>query len=198
AFIELLTQGLARKDVSKIFENVTLVCFNYDRCIEHFLLHGLMLRYGIEKDEATKVVQSLRILHPYGTVGRYFSQSGQAIRFGWAGIPPLESITSNLRTYTEEIADKKALSMMQNAIAESEMAVFLGTAFHPNNMQLMAGGLGQPSSKRVYATVEGISEQNRQMVHNDISELFNKSNLQINFAGTCADLFDRYSMHLRR
>ncbi|CAG4883868.1 conserved protein of unknown function [Georgfuchsia toluolica] len=199
-FIELLTQGVSRTEVKTVFNNVAVICFNYDRCIEHFMLHALMARYSIEKQEAAEVVTGLKIIHPYGIVGQYFDKPGEmTVPFGSSAIPHLHSTLSNLRTYTEEVTDTDSLNAMKNAVAESEISVFLGTAFHPNNMRIMSDGLGQPVVKRVYATTAGISDENKSMIKDDIGVLFRGAkHVGINFATTCSDLFSRYSMHLRR
>jgi len=199
-FIELLTQGVPRAEVKTIFDNVVVICFNYDRCIEHFILHALMARYSIGKQEAAEVVTSLKIIHPYGVVGRYLGKPGElTVPFGLPDIPRLDSTLANLRTYTEEVTDIDSLNAMKNAIAESEVSVFLGTAFHPNNMRIMADGAGQPLIKRVYATTAGISDENKSMIEDDIRALFRGAkHVGINFATTCSDMFNRYSMHLRR
>jgi hypothetical protein len=40
-FMYALGRSLPKEDVREIFNNVSFVIFNYDRCIEHFLWHAL-------------------------------------------------------------------------------------------------------------------------------------------------------------
>ena len=66
----MLVRGVPKENVSQIFDNVSFIVFNYDRCIEHFLLFVLQNAYGISDREAGKIlVEKLRIIHPYGVVG---------------------------------------------------------------------------------------------------------------------------------
>jgi hypothetical protein len=46
-FMAVLSQE--RRDVEKIFENVAFIVFNYDRCLEHFLVHALQVQYGLPR-----------------------------------------------------------------------------------------------------------------------------------------------------
>jgi hypothetical protein len=38
AFQKILTENVEKSNISKLFENVSFITFNYDRCLEHFLV----------------------------------------------------------------------------------------------------------------------------------------------------------------
>lgn len=40
-FFQLLTENLRNEEVDSVFDNVSIITFNYDRCIEHFLYHAI-------------------------------------------------------------------------------------------------------------------------------------------------------------
>jgi hypothetical protein len=63
-FVKMLSRGVQKPDA--IFAKVSFVVFNYDRCIEHFLLHGLQRLYGISEQDAASICATLSIRHPYG------------------------------------------------------------------------------------------------------------------------------------
>ena len=78
-----LADGIRRNEISRIFERVSFVVFNYDRCIEHFLYHALRNLYGIDNREACDVLKRLVILHAYGSIADLPWQSSKGIPFGF-------------------------------------------------------------------------------------------------------------------
>lgn len=108
-FYQLLSQGVTKDNFGAIFENVTIISFNYDRCIEHYLVHAIAAHYQIPIEAASKLVESLTIFHPYGSVGRYFGGQQERVEFGFRGIPNIDDILNNLKTFTEKIEDAEGL-----------------------------------------------------------------------------------------
>jgi hypothetical protein len=69
-FVQLLHTGVSVDDVGKLFENVSIIKFNYDRCIEHFLLYAIHDIYHLDAGRTEELLSTLKIVHPYGTIGR--------------------------------------------------------------------------------------------------------------------------------
>ena len=101
-FYQLISQGVPRANLESLFENVTLISFNYDRCIEHFLVHAVAANYHVDIGVARHLVEKLTIFHPYGSVGPYFGPPDQAVEFGFNGLPDFDKVIKNLKTYTEK------------------------------------------------------------------------------------------------
>jgi hypothetical protein len=45
--MQMIGRGTSRESIGKIFDSVTFIVFNYDRCLEQFLLHALQRLYAI-------------------------------------------------------------------------------------------------------------------------------------------------------
>ena len=73
-FFRLLTEGCSKNELAERFKCVSLIVFNYDRCIEQFLTHALQSYYRIPPDEANQLLHYIGIYHPYGDVGIGFAQ----------------------------------------------------------------------------------------------------------------------------
>ena len=58
-----------REALPERLQSVSLVVFNYDRCVEHYLYVHLQMVYGYSPTEAAELVGNMQIYHPYGTVG---------------------------------------------------------------------------------------------------------------------------------
>jgi hypothetical protein len=46
-FMQSLSERVRKNDLSTIFNQVSFIILNYDRCVEHFLMHGLKNYFGI-------------------------------------------------------------------------------------------------------------------------------------------------------
>lgn len=203
-FYRLLTKQTTKAKLDSIFDNVTLINFNYDRSLEHFLVHALTVHYRIKIEEAQNLVQKLNIYRPYGSVGSYFGRIKPFVEFGFSGVRPVNEVTLNLKTYTEQVEEGDELKVIQQAIQSAEVLVFLGMAFHPNNMKLLHSEV-RTKAKRIYATRKGISDHDLGVVTSQIDEMIGRAGIKrrnnskpddIFFAQECCDLFEEYQRTL--
>jgi hypothetical protein len=156
SFWQLLHQGVTSKDVRKVFENLTVISFNYDRCLQQRLFFGLQSYYGLDQASALDVLSSLNIQYPYGSLGHY---KGPASFGGNYDARQLLEVSNGIKTFSERIDDDECLAAIHSAIAEAQRVVLLGFAFHPQNITLMTPTeRGQP--KTFYATAFGIPVSN--------------------------------------
>jgi hypothetical protein len=202
-FYQLLAKQVPKSRIQNIFDNITVVNFNYDRCVEHFLVHALMANYQVSIETAQELVQQLTMFHPYGTVGPYLGRPG-TLEFGFRGLRPVSEIIPNIKTYTEQIEEGIELRKIRKAIDDAEVIVFLGTAFHPNNISMLREEQNKQKQKRFYATRKGISDSDLLVVCGEIGTLagsgFDYVRLPENmfFAQECHDLFEQYQRGLAR
>ncbi len=151
-FFTMLQDGVIEaKNVDRIFSNLTIVNFNYDRCIEHYMFH-VMQRLYPSKGEAyvTELMNTtLKVLHPYGSVGNLPWQSKtNAVRFGGEqDCNDLGSLSNQIRTYNEEVDDKKKIDELRTIMAEAKRIVFLGFHFHKQNVELLSPEVDKPDLK---------------------------------------------------
>jgi hypothetical protein len=109
-FFQLLTESVRVEDLEKIFDSVSFVVFNYDRCIEHFLYHSLKNYYRIDEIDTINLLERLKISHPYGLVGPLMSPDPRTVvTFGarHRGIN-LREIAGQIKTFTERVEDEAA------------------------------------------------------------------------------------------
>ena len=67
-FMRLLKDDCIKDDMGKIFDSVSFITFNYDRCIEHYLYHALQPAFTITGEEAASLMEKLVVFHPYGKI----------------------------------------------------------------------------------------------------------------------------------
>ena len=193
-FYRVLREGVAKTDLESLFDNVTLITFNYDRCIEQYLSHAIASTYQIPFEQAKELVSTLTIYRPYGSVGSYFGP--QAVQFGSSQLPTVDMVAKNLRTYTEQVHDDESLNAMRAAISGAEALVFLGTAFHKYNMTLLTG---QPSKtpKTFYYTRDGTSDAALNVVCERLNRLTTSPG-QHHRVKKCYELFGEFRILLQR
>jgi hypothetical protein len=137
---QLITSGVPRSRIGQTLEQLTIINFNYDRSIEHFLPYALVMAYGIDLKEAQQVVaDKLDIVHPHGAIGRLPWQTGDAPQAEWGVEQPwnIHAIAAQLKSLNERSADRNALRDIRLSVASAKRLVFLGFGFQPQNVDLL-------------------------------------------------------------
>jgi hypothetical protein len=199
AFFQLVTETVSKAEIARVFENVSFITFNYDRCIEHFLVHALKNYYGIDDGAAQELVQKVPIIHPYGQVGYLPWQSGTTkMAFGGNGTErgdELLAVSTQVKTFTERIEDEAALQAMRHCVQEAETIVFLGFAYHPTNLELIAPH-EKSKAKRIFGTAKGMSDSDAKAVTDDLPSWLKKErsrvDIELRNELTCAKLFAEF------
>ena len=196
-FFRMLLEGSPPRD--KLFDNIAIVCFNYDRCIEHYLTCELMRAYTIERKEAAELVKRLTIWHPYGTIAPLDTQESSGIAYGDNEAVGGRSfrLASRIQTFTEKNQDGVMIEAIRERICTAETVVFLGFGYYPQNLQLIAPD--QPTKiKWMLGTGHGLSDSDRYVVVQErLGPMFRSKNLLIDVTGMkCVDLLTNHRMAL--
>ena len=171
-FASLLFQGVQKNNLKSLFDGISIVCFNYDRCIERFLPYAIKSHFRIDLDEAQAISRLLKILHPYGTLGPLPEPNEpRGLKFG---TPPRNAkvfeISSRLKTFTEQLEDEDTLAEIRSEVENAETIVFLGFGFLSDNMRIL-----KPEKRdgfpRVFATAFNVSEADRIEIKNELFSL---------------------------
>jgi len=162
-FLSLVAGSQTREEtIERMFNNVSIINFNYDRTIEYALLSQLQTRFGLDADEAKRAISSLKVIQPYGSVGPLPWQDGSGIAFGadlGRDHDRLFALTTNILTYTEQNVSETIRSEIRSAIDRARLIVFLGFGFHAQNMALLQAGAAM-SWRRAIATALMVNEEN--------------------------------------
>jgi hypothetical protein len=195
---KILTENIRKSDVSSIFKNLEIINFNYDRCLEHYLPISLASYYGVPPSEIQSIMQGLIIHRPYGVAGRLPWQRGttHSVDFGECRPEQLAAIVQQIRTFTERVKEGKELAAMRKAIGAADRIVFLGFAFHRQNVKLLAQKI--QTHAEIVATAYKISSSDKSVIISEIESAFtNAKPSRIELADmTCAQFFTEYSRTL--
>jgi hypothetical protein len=194
---KILTENIRKSQVDSIFENLEIVNFNYDRCLEHYLPISLASYYGLRPDAIHEVMQRLTIHRPYGIAGRLPWQRGDApsVGFGEGSPQQLADVAQQVRTFTERVEEGDELAAMRATMAGADRVVFLGFAFHRQNVELLAQKMQDHSE--LVATAYQISNSDKSVIEDELGKAFEHEfamqDTRIQLADmTCSQFFKEY------
>lgn len=195
-----LTRGFGAKNVNEAFVNLTIVNFNYDRCVEHFIYNWLQDVYRLSQQDASVVVQSILIYHPYGRIAPLDWENHQSgMSYGASYSPEaLIRMAREIRTYSEVFEQDSGLFQIRERLKFVENVVFLGFGFHQQNMNILAGGEAViERSLRCFATKSGISDPRWAIMRERIKSSFSiKEDIFLedySFSGHCEPFWNEFS-----
>jgi hypothetical protein len=174
-FLSMLVSSLKREQATNLLRNVTIINFNYDRTIEHFLFNRLQTNLGLDREEAGQALGALtaNMIRPYGSVGPLPWQQDQgAVPYGFflsRDHERLFALSENIRTYTEQNVSGSLRSGIGTALQNARLVAFLGFGFHQQNMALLQATGSHEPWRRVIGTVQGVDSENWELMKISIS-----------------------------
>jgi len=174
-----LQEGVRRSNVEEFLNNVTFICFNYDRVIEHYLFNAIKAFGNLTDEEATAAMQGLKIYHPYGRLGHLFWETAttpKGVQYG-ARLDDFGSIvghSEHVRIFTESFEENEEIRCIRHAMENTEKVVFLGFSFLQQNLDLIRPD-NRSKASQVWATTYGMSQYDVDAAENAISAMLNGS-----------------------
>lgn len=199
SFFQLLTENCKKPDLPSRLKKVALVIFNYDRCVEVFLIQALKNYYTIDESEALALLKQVEIHHPYGVVGALPGLGGETeIPFGATPQPSqLLAIASEIKTFTEGTDESAShIKRIRELMSKCHRIVFLGFAYHRLNMQLLfkkPSGLPPLESRKIYGTALSLSASDVSIISEELSAYAETEEKYVQLQDlTCHQLFKNY------
>jgi hypothetical protein len=199
-FFRMLGSRVSASNARQIFDNVAFIVFNYDRCLEEFLVEALQLVYNMRPNEADAVVSDCQIIHPYGVISDFFDPAG--IQYGGRDgvIPDYVRASAGVKILSEQMAAGELLQDIHAHMIDAEQIVFLGFGYLEENMTMLRPA-AKMNLKPVFGTAFEMSESSIDEVKNRLAELFSGDRNGILPAmlisnQKCGALFDYYTMRL--
>jgi hypothetical protein len=203
-FFQILTENCSVNELPHRLSRVAVVCFNYDRCIEQFMYHAVQTYYKVDGQKAKEALDSLTIIHPYGSTGKLpWEEGGHKCAFGSEPeTRTLLSIAGQINTFTEgtDLATSR-ISEVRSLLGLARRVAFLGFGFHRLNLELLyseQSARGERDSCSVFATTYSMSQSNRRDIVEELSRLAGLQVSQETFRSDlkCRDLLEEYRRKL--
>jgi hypothetical protein len=159
AFCEICFSDTEGQDqISEALSRISIVSFNYDRCIEQLVRSAIERLYSLPRSIAGELAGKMRVLHPYGSLGPLPVEAGDVgVAFG-ASIDTIDvnQMIDGIKTFNEQ---SEIRSEIQAEVAKSEQIIFLGFGFHKPNLDLLRqAGAGSFGTRRIYGTAMNFAD----------------------------------------
>lgn len=198
--MRVLGAGTSATDAPNALNDVSFIVFNYDRCVEHFLRFALHHLYATSRAQAAEIVCNATIIHPYGLIGTL-----DEVPFGGNRDRNVDyvQLSRRIKTYTEQLEESDTIKRMKKEVAAAECVVFLGFAFHDQNLALLEPKRAL-TEREVFATAFGMSDDDASEIKSVLAEWFPEEryeglaislnyHVRVENKLKCAELFDYYT-----
>src|SRR5579862_2963417 len=200
-FFRMLATGVNVVSVKSILNNVAFIVFNYDRCLEFFLVQALQLSYGIGANDALEIVSRCSILHPYGVVAPLFPLDN-GLPFGGQGLYEYDyaKYSDNVQIFTEPAKTDNTLFHIHEYMKAAEQIIFLGFGFHNRNLDLLRPVEKMPM-KDILGTILGQSPNSIEIVKSKLLRMIDGdqmvAKMRMDLSDMeCKDFFDYHQRAL--
>lgn len=171
ALFSILQQGITKKNVESIFDNVRFIVFNYDRIVETFLQKSLIAYYGVSEEEASRIVSRIEIIHPYGFLGSPFWNSSEFCEFGGpSSSNKIRECHGRILTFSESVENRVKFTCGEY-LEWADTVCFIGMAYHSQNLQFI-DPIRTVGVRRLVTGSKGISSFDQPYVAAEIGALF--------------------------
>ena len=133
---EFLFSHLQTPMADEFKENrLSIITYNYDRSLEHFLFIAIKNCYRLSEHEANELLQSIEIIHLHGQLGSYYFGSDQ-----YRAYRPdisnsiLQRCVDGIKIIHEDISDEPQFEQARTLIAQARRVCFLGFGYDKTNM----------------------------------------------------------------
>jgi len=173
-FFLMLKRHVKASEIARVFANLTIICFNYDRTIEKFIPLALQQTYPLGMQDALACCRQLRIYHPYGSIGHLpgWPVAGvPEVRLGYYEVARIPEIALGISTFGESRKHEWRNEAIQR-IKDARHIVFVGFGYDRLNLNLLTFEGHVPIMKRYFLNVCGLEPADAIEVKRTVTSLY--------------------------
>lgn len=145
---------------------LSVITFNYDRSLEHYLFTAVKNRYGESDHECAEAISRIPIVHVYGSLGRLEWQEGS----DEANTVPYDSkgeakhiltAARSIEILREGNEGTPAFVLARQLIKSAQRVYVLGFGYHPVNMERLGISVGSRLPLSSQSTALGLSAEKK-------------------------------------
>lgn len=182
-FFHRLSEGATFENFVDRLSRIGLIVFNYDRCVEYYLLKATQSHFRVSEQAAFEALQRLAIAHPYGHIGGVVPDPADVRRslyLPFGSKPNSQLVTqaaARIKTFSEGIeADSVDFKKMVDMLGEAASVVFLGFGYGKLNVELIQNvRLASPMMRNaadLIGTALGVSEYDIEVLNDRLAKIF--------------------------
>jgi hypothetical protein len=149
---------------------LSIITYNYDRSVEHFLMTALENSYGRKAIDCFQVLKTIPIIHLHGSLGPlpWQVESGEPNRpYHFAYNNDLLKIAQqHIKIIHEDIQDGRDadFELAKKLLNDAEQILFLGFGYNPINLERLKIKEIDPNGKSIIGTSIGLGEADKREV----------------------------------
>jgi len=153
--------------------NLSIVTFNYDRSLEHYLIHTMMHSYGKDEDECFQHLKKIPIVHVHGKIGglRWCDKPARDYRGNLKHHVDVFQAADDIITISEENRKDKEYKHAYKYISNAKKVYFMGFGYHSSNLKRL-GVLNVKTD--MFGSSFGIGESRKKTLTNKYRIVLNK------------------------
>jgi hypothetical protein len=114
---------------------LSVITFNYDRSLAHFLFTALTNSYRLDKEEAKSLLKTVQILHLHGKLGSLSWEKLGSRDYGDRALYDLDTAANNIRIiHEDEVATDPIFEEAKELLINAKIVCFLGFGFLAENV----------------------------------------------------------------
>jgi hypothetical protein len=149
-----------REDFGK--NQVSVLTFNYDRSLEHYLSTALQNSYNLHSSECREMMKHIPIIHLHGDLGSPPYMGGRPFAPEFSK-QSLEQAATGIRIIHEGFDGDEHFARARKILQQSQKICFLGFGYDPTNIQRL-GVHGGDISARLMGSAYGLTRAESQRV----------------------------------
>jgi hypothetical protein len=140
---------------------ISILTFNYDRSLEHYLFTAVRNLYGKTAEECVEKLRGVPIVHLYGQLGELpaFAGDSNAIEYGAPlDVEALTKAANGIQIIHEAIKDSRAFEQAHEMLRKAERICFLGFGYNETNLQRLMG-YKRDDQPEIYGSSRGFTSR---------------------------------------
>jgi hypothetical protein len=168
----LLSKLTSEPGLERFKDNkLSIITFNYDRSIEHFLFTSLQSMYDASDQQCREAVEAIPIIHVHGQLGRLPWQAGKTEDTRPYEPPPQDlngtvvhtvRAARGIRVVSESEGTSEEFDRARRYLCDAKKIVFLGFAYHEQNLRRL--GLSEREGPNGNGSCLGFGELERRSI----------------------------------
>src|SRR3989344_1691894 len=140
---------------------ISIITFNYDRSIEHFLFNSLKNTYGKSDEDCAREISKIKIIHLHGSLGYLPWQDKDGKHYQKDNSPEdIIRAAKNIRIIHENIDMNTDFIDARKILAEAERVYILGFGYHEINVQRLGiKNLSVGEGKEIIGSAENLCKK---------------------------------------
>jgi len=164
---------------------LSIITFNYDRSIEHYLITAMTKLYRKSVKACSEKLNKISIIHVHGKLGSLPWQEGEAKRrYSTQHNGDIVKVSKQIRVIAEKEDSSREFNKAYKIMNSASKIYFLGFGYHPTNLRRLR--VMELDKKRPPRTFQGTSEakgiaERKEITKNWGIKLYHSDNTCIKF-----------------